>query len=93
MVIRACRDAGFEPKVGFWSDDYGVMQGFISAGLGFTLLPDLALPTLRDDLVVRATDPPAPGPRPPAAEEMVSILVEVGEAFALRSRERLRLVA
>ena len=97
-------DAGFEPKVGFWSDDYGVMQGFISAGLGFTLLPDLALPTLRDDLVVRATDPPAPerrvwavtraeGARPPAAEEMVSILVEVGEAFALRSRERLRLVA
>ena len=104
VVIRACRDAGFEPKVGFWSDDYGVMQGFISAGLGFTLLPDLALPTLRDDLVVRATDPPAPerrvwavtraeGARSPAAEEMVSILVEVGEAFALRSRERLRLVA
>ena len=39
VVIRACRDAGFEPKVGFWSDDYGVMQGFISAGLGFTLCP------------------------------------------------------
>jgi molybdate transport repressor ModE-like protein len=104
VVIRACRDAGFEPKVGFESDDYHVMQGFISAGLGFTLLPDLALPTLRDDLVVRATDPPAPqrrvwaatraeGARSPATEEMVTILVEVGEAFALRSRERLRLVA
>lgn len=104
VVFRACRDAGFEPKVGFESDDYHVMQGFISAGLGFTLLPDLALPTLRDDLVVRATDPPAPqrrvwaatraeGARSPATEEMVSILVEVGEAFALRNRERLRLVA
>jgi molybdate transport repressor ModE-like protein len=104
VVIRACRDAGFEPKVGFESDDYHVMQGFISAGLGFTLLPDLALPTLRDDLVVRATDPPAPqrrvwaatraeGARSPATEEMVTILAGVGEAFALRSRERLRLVA
>jgi len=104
VVLRACRDAGFEPNVGFESDDYHVMQGFIAAGLGFTLLPDLALPTLRDDLVVRATDPPAPerrvwaatraeGARSAATDEMVSILVEVGEAFALRSRERLRLVA
>jgi DNA-binding transcriptional LysR family regulator len=104
VIFRACRDAGFEPNVGFESDDYHVMQGFISAGLGFTLLPDLALPTLRDDLVVRATDPPAPerrvwaatraeGARSPASEEMVAILAEVGESFALRSRERLRLVA
>ncbi|MCD6015600.1 MAG: LysR family transcriptional regulator [Solirubrobacterales bacterium] len=104
VVLRACRDAGFEPKVGFESDDYHVMQGFISAGLGFTLLPDLALPTLRDDLVVRPTDPPAPerrvwaatraeGARSPATEEMVAILVEVGAGFAVRSRERLQLVA
>jgi DNA-binding transcriptional LysR family regulator len=104
VVVRACRDAGFEPKVGFESDDYHVMQGFISAGLGFTLLPDLALPTLRDDLVVRPTDPPAPerrvwaatraeGARSPATEEMVAILVEVGAGFAARSRERLQLVA
>jgi DNA-binding transcriptional LysR family regulator len=104
VVVRACRDAGFEPNVGFESDDYHVMQGFIAAGLGFTLLPDLALPTLRDDLVVRPTDPAAPerrvwaatrseGSRSPATDEMVSILVEVGETFAARSRERLRLVA
>ncbi|MQA73203.1 MAG: LysR family transcriptional regulator [Solirubrobacterales bacterium] len=103
-VLRACRDAGFEPQIGFESDDYHVMQGFIAAGLGFTLLPDLALPTLRDDLVVRATDPPAPkrrvwattraeGSRSPATDEMVSILVEVGAGFAARSGERLTLVA
>ena len=104
VVVRACRDSGFEPRVGFESDDYHVMQGFIAAGLGFTLLPDLALTTLRSDLVVRPTDPEAPtrrvwaatraeGSRSPATEEMVSILVEVGETFAARSRERLRLVA
>jgi molybdate transport repressor ModE-like protein len=104
VVLRACRDAGFEPRVGFESDDYHVMQGFIAAGLGFTLLPDLALPTLRADLVIRATDPPAPqrrvwaatrgeGARSPATDEMLAILVEVGESFARRSSERLELVA
>ena len=104
VVFRACRDAGFEPQVGFESDDYHVTQGFIAAGLGFTLLPDLALPTLRSDLVVRATDPPAPqrrvwaatraeGARSQATEEMLSILVEVGESLARRSSERLELVA
>jgi DNA-binding transcriptional LysR family regulator len=103
-VIRTCRDAGFEPRVGFESDDYHVMQGFIAAGLGFTLLPDLALPTLRSDLVIRATDPPPPqrrvwataraeGARSPATEEMVSIMVEAGESFAERSGERLALAA
>ena len=60
VVLAACRAAGFEPEVGFETDDYNVMQGFIAAGLGVTLLPDLVLPTLRPDLVVRPTDPPAP---------------------------------
>ena len=80
------------------------MQGFIAAGLGVTLLPDLALPTLRPDLVVRPTDPPAPerrvwaatrgaGSRSPATDEMVAILAAVGETFAERNRERLRLAA
>jgi DNA-binding transcriptional LysR family regulator len=104
VIVRACRDAGFEPRTGFESDSYHVMQGYIAAGLGFTLLPDLALPTLRSDLVVRATDPAAPqrrvwaatrgeGARSPATEEMIGILVEAGEAFARRTSERLALVA
>jgi DNA-binding transcriptional LysR family regulator len=103
-VIRACRDAGFEPRFGFESDDYHVMQGFIAAGLGVTLLPDLALATLRSDLVVRATDPPAPkrrvwavtraeAARSAATEEMLTMLVDVGESFARSTSERLSLVA
>jgi DNA-binding transcriptional LysR family regulator len=97
-VVRACRDAGFSPRIGFESDDYHVMQGFIAAGLGFTLLPDLALPTLRSDLVVRPTDPPTPkrrvwaatraqGARSPATDEMVSTLVEVGESYGRRAQD------
>lgn len=104
VILSACRDAGFEPRIGFESDDYHVMQGFIAAGLGVTLLPDLAMPTLRSDLAIRATDPPAPkrrvwaatraeGSRSPATDEMLSILVEVGQSFERRSTERLELVA
>ena len=103
-VVQACRNAGFEPAIGFESDDYHVMQGFIAAGLGVTLLPDLALPTLRAELVVRATDPPAPsrrvwattraeGARSAATDEMIGILAEVGKTIAARSAERLSLVA
>ena len=103
-VVQACRSAGFEPAIGFESDDYHVMQGFIAAGLGVTLLPDLALPTLRAELVVRATDPPAParrvwavtraaGARSPATDEMLRILVDVGGSLADRNARRLELVA
>ncbi len=104
VIFDACRSAGFEPRIGFESDDYHVMQGFIAAGLGVTLLPDLALATLRSDLVVRPTDPAPPerrvwaaaraeGSRSPATEEMLSILVEVGESFAARTAKRLELAA
>lgn len=104
VVIAACRNAGFEPRIGFETDDYHVMQGFIAAGLGVTLLPDLALATLRSDLVVRPTDPPAPvrrvvavsrqaGSRSPATDEMIAILTDVGAAIEARSKERLALAA
>jgi DNA-binding transcriptional LysR family regulator len=104
VVVAACREAGFEPEVGFESDDYHVIQGFIAAGLGTTLLPDLALPTLRSELVVRRTDPPAPqrrvwaatrseGSRSPATEAMLEILVEVGGTLSARTAERLTLAA
>ena len=103
-VLGACRRAGFEPRVGFSSDDYHVMQGFIAAGLGVTLLPDLALPTLRPDLVVRPTDPPAPerrvwavtrgeGSRSPATAEMLAVLVEVGAGMARRTAKRFPVAA
>lgn len=104
VVRSACRAAGFEPRVGFETDDYHVMQGFIAAGLGVTLLPDLALPTLRSDLVVRPTDPPAPqrrvwattrleGSRSPATDEMLSILVEVGTRLSANTAEHLSVAA
>jgi molybdate transport repressor ModE-like protein len=91
LVLRACRDAGFDPRVGFESDDYHVLQGFVAAGLGVTLLPDLALPTVRSDIVVLPTDPPAPMrrvwaetrvTRSAATDAMLGVLVAAGERFA-----------
>jgi DNA-binding transcriptional LysR family regulator len=92
VVKAACRNAGFDPQIAFESDEYEVQQAYVAAGLGFTLLPDLALPTLRSDLVVRPTNPDAPkrrvwaatrtkGARSAATEAMAGILQRVGERF------------
>ena len=93
VVKQACRAAGFDPRIAFESDEYQVLQAYVAAGLGFTLLPDLALPALRSDLVVRPTAPEAPkrrvwaatraeGARSAATDAMVGVLREVGERFA-----------
>ena len=37
-----CIDAGFEPRVGFRSNDYDVIHGFVQAGLGIGLVPALS---------------------------------------------------
>jgi DNA-binding transcriptional LysR family regulator len=53
LVLRACRDAGFEPRVVFSSVEYFALGGLIASGAGVGLLPGLALATLRSDIVVR----------------------------------------
>ena len=89
-----CTDAGFQPKVGFRSDDYNVVQGLIAAGVGISLLPGLALTNLRDDIVVRSLGKGAPARkiaaatlagryRSPATEAMLEILSEVAGSFEL----------
>jgi DNA-binding transcriptional LysR family regulator len=54
VFIAACHKAGFEPDVQFQTDDYNAIQGFVAAGAGPALIPDLALVNLRDDVVVRS---------------------------------------
>jgi DNA-binding transcriptional LysR family regulator len=50
-VRRACRAAGFEPRVGFQSDDYQVHMALVAAGLGISMMPEKLLtgrhPSLR----------------------------------------------
>jgi len=86
QVIGLCREAGFEPRISFESEDYGVLKGFVAGGLGVTILPELAgdhpgielravrgrRPVRRVWAVTRESDA-----RPPAAEQMLGILREV----------------
>jgi DNA-binding transcriptional LysR family regulator len=73
------------------------MQGFVAAGVGASFIPDLALMSVRDDIVVRSLGarPPArqivaatlkDSFRSPAKQAMLDVLVEVGEEFAGKHR-------
>ena len=57
IFLRSCQVAGFEPRIAFNSDDYFAMQGFVAAGVGVSFIPDLALMSVRDDIVVRSLGP------------------------------------
>jgi DNA-binding transcriptional LysR family regulator len=97
ILLRACTAAGFEPQIAFQSDDYGAIQGFIAAGVGVALIPDLALVSVRDDIAIRSLEGVAPrrrvmaatlsgSNRGPAAQAMVAILEEVGREWEARRR-------
>jgi DNA-binding transcriptional LysR family regulator len=53
IVMRACRDAGFEPRGAYFSTDYFAIQGLVASGMGVALVPGLALVTPRLDVAVR----------------------------------------
>lgn len=53
IVVNACLSAGFEPKIAFEGDEVETIRGLVAAGMGVSLLPELALA--------------APGPMVPAA--------------------------
>jgi DNA-binding transcriptional LysR family regulator len=93
ILLRACNAAGFEPRIAFHSDDYLAIQGFVAAGVGVSLIPDLALLAVRDDVAIRSLGSRPPtrtiqaatlrdGYRSPAVDAMLAILTEVGAEFA-----------
>jgi DNA-binding transcriptional LysR family regulator len=51
-LLSLCADEGFEPRIGYTSDDMVVMQALVAAGLGVTTLPGLALRAHRAEGVV-----------------------------------------
>jgi DNA-binding transcriptional LysR family regulator len=79
---------GGPPRIGFWCDDWNGKQAFVAAGAGVMLVPDLARPSLRRDIVVRPVTPrlptrrlyaatPATPVRTPAAGVMLTVLAEL----------------
>jgi DNA-binding transcriptional LysR family regulator len=100
QVLQLGRDAGYEPKISFQSEDYEVIKGFVAAGRGVTVLPELAgghpgielrdvrgaRPIRRIWAVTRESES-----RSPAAEQMLAILREVCRTY--RDERKLRLAA
>jgi DNA-binding transcriptional LysR family regulator len=85
-LLSLCADVGFEPTIGYTSDDMVVMQALVAAGLGVTTIPGLALRAHRTDGVV-ANELPGPGrhiyaatygepPDPPATTALLAALAE-----------------
>jgi DNA-binding transcriptional LysR family regulator len=73
IVLRACRDAGFEPDIRLAFDDYNALQGMAAAGVGVALVPSLATSNLRSDIALI----PLRG-QPPARR--IQAAIRVGEA-------------
>lgn len=48
--IWACRDAGFEPDIAFYNDDYTAILGFVGAGVGVAPVPDMVARTAAVDV-------------------------------------------
>ncbi|WP_270170124.1 LysR family transcriptional regulator [Paenibacillus sp. SYP-B4298] len=43
IVWDACQQAGFEPKIGFEGEETETIRGLVAAGMGVSLLPEMAL--------------------------------------------------
>lgn len=44
VVLHVCRDAGFEPSITHFTNDFATAYGLVAIGAGFALVPDLAGP-------------------------------------------------
>jgi DNA-binding transcriptional LysR family regulator len=83
--VTMCRLAGFEPDVGFVTEDYQSAQGLVAAGIGISVVPWLSLVAQHPDVVAVPIAPPAPCRRiaavrlrgaghPRAAQQMLEVL-------------------
>jgi DNA-binding transcriptional LysR family regulator len=86
-LLSMCADAGFDPRIGYSSDDMVVMQALVSAGLGLATQTGLALRAHHVDGVV-ATELPgwerhiyaATYGEPPDPPATAALLTALGEA-------------
>jgi len=91
MFKQACAAAGFSPTIAFENDDYHAILGFVAAGVGVALIPDLAARSARQDVVIRSLGPKAPvrkivaalgaGYREATTDAMLEVLLAVGSEW------------
>ena len=85
-LLALCDAAGFEPRIGYESDDTALMQALVAAGLCVAVLPGLALRAHHADGVVATKLPGLPRrvyaatygelPNPPAVAALLAALTE-----------------
>lgn len=91
-AVLACQHAGFEPRIGFESDDYQVHQSLVSARMGVSLVPELLLTGRHPGLRAVDIEPDAPvrrvwamtrpaGSRAPATDAMLDVLRRESRRF------------
>jgi DNA-binding transcriptional LysR family regulator len=90
QLVDMCERAGFEPEIGYVTDDMVLMQALVGAGLGVTTIPGLALRSHRLDSIIATELPDATRrvyaatygqpPDPPATTALLAALT----AAALR---------
>jgi molybdate transport repressor ModE-like protein len=91
-LLSLCADAGFEPRIGYVSDDMVVMQELVAAGLGVTTIPGLALAAHRAEGIVATRLPGSQRriyaatygdpPDPPATAALLAALAEAAASAA-----------
>jgi DNA-binding transcriptional LysR family regulator len=89
-LLSLCADEGYEPRIGYTSDDMVVMQALVAAGLGVTTIPGLALRAHRAEGIVASELAGSPRhvyaatygepPAPPATAALLAALAEAAAA-------------
>src|SRR5256714_3545185 len=102
-LLSVCADAGFDPRIGYSSDDMVVMQALVSAGLGVATQSGLALRAHHIEGIV-ATELPdskrhiyaatyGEPPDPPATAAVLAALAEAATSAVTSSGQNLRSAA
>jgi DNA-binding transcriptional LysR family regulator len=81
IILRACRAAGFEPRVAFEVDEIATSQALVARGAGVTLLPALALGSRHRDVVAFSLGRAAPVRRAYAARLASALASPASEAM------------
>jgi DNA-binding transcriptional LysR family regulator len=91
-LLALCADEGYEPRIGYTSDDMVVMQVLVAAGLGVTIIPGLALRAHRVKGVVASELPESrrhvyaatygEPPDPPPTTALLAALAEAATSAA-----------
>jgi DNA-binding transcriptional LysR family regulator len=91
-LLSMCADAGFEPRIGYTSENMVVMQALVAAGLGVTTSPGLALRAHHAEGVVASELPGShqriyaatygDPPDPPATTALLAALAEAAAAVS-----------